>query len=785
MSNVTFKGGKPVSPNRVKRKTYWWKYLLMWFTGFLSAFVITAIVVGIMGVSFTAKELIGMTPLNVNDILQPGYQNYSVLELATTLSTKKFETLGDIYEVTPLPKKLLDEAINPVLKKELHFEYDWEELKTKPFQLPVEERAGVDTTESIDTYLGRALKEGVTIESFISEDHPDLLNLFLYPRNEDGTYDYEHPYTLADFIYADEDFFTNILNSVKVKDLITINEGDKLLEAIGDWSLQDFTQEQIDKLSIGLFLDTSSEDPLVQTLAAWTIGDLKDTSKFKKLKLYELIKIDESSPKMLITLQNYSIEELEGTNLYEVLTIDDVFNVTGNEFLTAIKDKTLNDLQDPDTILDLQIGQIFSSSSESSIVNKFATTTLREITGDDWFGSLELVDVYSAEEIADNKILSALIAKYPHLKFADLQDPDVLQTLTINDVLEPDQITGNSILEALKDTEIKDIGTEVDNLSLGTLLDIDMEDPSTPKLLITLASCTVSSLDDRLSHLTLGDVMDLSSYPNLDKPEVRDTEINDIDDLIDVMKKNLKLKDVIDIVTEGEDKSPAILIALKDVDLVDIADEVQKLKLGQLIDCSAHPLLGALSEVAILDGDAVLDKINNLKLNEMYTSSEMTGVMKIIWDKYQDGDGNGGEIAISALPTAISNLTIVELLEETMYEEGAKADTKVIDGKTYRKIKPVWWFLFTESGETFTTQEKYYVLKNGANYKIGPDGFEHFIANFTYHLNYETLNDLYNAEMIIIDDPSKLSTSIYFDGNWTTVGELKVYQFVNFCLGII
>lgn len=782
MSKITYKGGQPVYPQHTKRKTYWWRYLLMWFTGFLSAFVIVGITIGLMGVSFTAKELIGLTPLNIDDILQPGYQNYSVLELATTLSTKKFETLGDIYEVTPLPKKLLDEAVNPVLKEELHFEYKWDELKTKPFQLPVQEREGVDHTEAIDTYLGRALKEGVTIESFINQENfPEMLKLFLYPRNSDETYDYDHPYTLSDYINADDEFFNRILDSVRIRDLIEVKEGDRLLEAIADWSIKDFTMENVNNLSIGLFLDPDSTNPLIKTLSTWTIGMLQDESNFKKLKIAELVEVNEDTPKLLLALiaHDYTIEDLEGTNLYNVLTVEDVFDVTGNDFLEAIKTKTLAQLQDPDTILDLKLGQVFSSTGGSSIVDRFQDTTLREITEDEWLSSLRLVDIYSEDDINNSKILKALTTKYPEIKVGDLNNPAIIQTLTLADVLDDDQIAANSILTALKDVQINELGTEVDNMELGTLLDIDTTDPATPKLLITLATIKVNELNDRLSHLTLGDVMDLSAYPNLDNDEVKNTEINDIEDLVEIMKKHLKLKDVIDIVYSGDDKSPAILIALADVDLVDLADEVQKLTLGELIDCSTHPLLGALSDVAILDGDAVLAKINNLKLNELYTSDQMTGVMKIIWDKYQDGSGNGGEIAINDLPLAMANLTIVELLDETMYIEG---EDRIIDGKTYRKIKPVWWFLLTEEGETFSSTEKYYVLKNGLTYKIGADGFNNFIANFTYHLNNETLRDLYTANLINIENPSTLDVIIIYKGSYITVGDLTVSQFMNFFL---
>lgn len=821
MSRVTYKGGRPVGPQRVKHKSTWWRYLLMWFTGVVSAFIITGIVLAVLGVSFTAKELAGMAGQDISQILQPGYQNYSVLELVTTLSSKKFETLGDIAEVTPLPEKLLNDTINPMLDKELHFQYNWEELKTKPFKLPVDPRTGVDTEEDINTYLGRALKEGVTIESFINteEAHP-LLKLFLYPKDEDGNFIYDNPYTLADYINADDEFFNNIIASIKIKDVVDIDPSDRLLNAIGDWSITQLTQDEIDNLEIGLFLDPDSQNPLIFTLSSWTIGMLSNEDNFKNLKLGDLIEVTDTTPKMLITLisKEYTIGMLETTNLYNVLQVQDVFDCDDNDFLNALKEKYLSDLEDPETILKLKLGEIFTGG-DTSIVSKFSDTTLEEITEDGWFSNIKLIDIYTDEDRANNRILDALINNNEEVKFGDLSDPETIQALTLGDILDPDDIAantvltalqnysiselgpaidsltlaqvlseddiaGNSMLTALKDTPLNGMSEALNNLTVATALGIDTTQEDLEKILAAIGDWKISELEDKLPTLTWGQVMDLSPYPYLS--DLENVALKDAEDFIDVIKTKLKLSNIMDIYTEdtivdGEvhPKSPQILIELKDELLTDIPNKVQALTLSQLIDTSTHPLLEALSGVAILDGEAVLEAINGLKLNQIYTSEQIDGLMQIVWDKYENGN-----IAITDLPNAMSGLTLVELLADHLYD--TSEPQRIIDGVPYYRIKTMWWLLLTESGEHFSNQEMYYVLKNGKTYNI-ENGLVNCLNNFEYHMSHDSIRTLYEAKFINIDSAyvEKLETTVYYDGQFVKVGDLTIDQLANLCLSLI
>ena len=778
---ITLKGGKEVGAIRPRKRHMWWRYLLVWFSGILTAGIVTGAAVGITGAVLTTKEVITMFGGNPNDILRDDYQNISIIEMITTLSTKKFETLGDIDKVTPIAKKIFDENINPLLDKELHFQYDWEVLKIKPFEKSTSGRPAeeVDPDETLGEYMGRAIKEGVTLASFFGEEPPQLMKLFLYPKDDQGEFDYDNPYTLSTFINADSDFFDNIVNGIHIKDIVTIEDGDRLLEAIADWSINDFNQENINTLSIGLFLDPDSENPLIQKLSTFTIGELTEEN-LKALKIADLITVSEETPKMLLALieLDYTIGDLESTNLYNVLKVGQVFECEGNTFLSAIEDKYLADLEDEDTILDLKLNEIFNTESTTSIVARFGDMTLREVTGDNFLSDIKITDAFSEEDIEANILLSALVRDNPDVKLSDLSDYEIIQNLYISDVISSEQISGNHILESLvnNNTQVKDLGSAIDNLTLGEILEIDS---GSNKLLQSLANTPINDLDSHLSNLTIGEVMEIEEGSYLDHDEIKNASINDLDGLVQAMKNNLKLKDVIDIVTEGENKSPQILIALMNTKLADLSDTINTLTLGEImtIDENSHPILSALSNVAILDSEAFNERLNNLMLCDIYDRDQCDGVLGVIWD-----NNNNGQILISDLPDAMNNLTLVELLADKIYVEG---QDKVIGGVTYKRINNTWWYLLTEEGETFTAEEEHYVLKKGLTYTMS--GMEQLVVNFNYHISSESIKNLYEADFIIIDETNvpKLEIVVNYHGTSMKIGDMTISQFVNYCLEIV
>ena len=1126
MSKVTLKNGKKFDGYNPPKKKMWWRYLLTWFGGFLSAFLVAGIVALIITTAFSSKEVLTMFGLDPNAILQPYYQGMSILRLATTLPTLKYETLGDIYQITPMIKDVFENTINPILEKEIHFEYNWDEICTKPFKLPVDDRedGSVDTSEELSSYLGRAIKEGVYLKDFITDTVPALVNLFLYPKDDSGEFDFNDPYSLMDYIDADSNFFNRIMDSIKIKDVIDNPYDYPLLReegGIGGWTLNMFTDENINGLSLGLFIDENSTDPLMVELRQWTVGELKNSTKFddlslglfigdttdpimakvatwtvgkvkqgisvedfddsqlsafidsttdplliklseynvgqlrsgsfvddlnlglligdtddkflqyvsdwtvgqlkggaeslindicldlflpsdsedkliqylstlkiidiknpetfKNIKLADIIPVNDSTPLIIkeIVKDGHTIKWLEETNLYEVFTVGQVFDVTGNTLLGALSDTKLADLEKEETILNLTLGQVLPSTDPDSIVYKFSDKTLSELKNLDVF-NITLGEIYSAEQIAANSILKALGAD---TKIGDLSDPNTLTRLHLGDILTD---TSNPIINALKDYTIDEIPSKINTLTLGTLIDvtapgtpqilielkdsklntiasdinaltlgqilsIDTTDPNTTQLMKTLAGKTIDQLSDFLTHIKLGDVMDFTAYPNLDNDQVKNTEINDINDLIETLKDHLKLKDVVDIDTsspqilqtlkeeylnnlenkiseltlssfmnigptshpllkalggytldqlEGaipniklseimtitQEGSHPLLYALKDETIATlptaINEKVQGLKLEDILDIgpTSHPLLislagtslsgledaipniklgdlitvdsstpqliktliaqnatlsnlsskvtglklsdmvsigdgspqilKSLKDVYIFDGNALANKISNLQLKDIYTFDSIDsvgGVFKYLWDQ------SNGELTVDQIPAAVNDLPLTTLLEEYMYiddvtiakykdvETGVYYNyDQLIDDHThsptghnvtmYKRIDAIYWFLLTESGETFDSNTKYYVLGNGANYTIG-SGLGNITTNFSYHIQNETLYELYDAGLL---DTSTLQRSAlnkqFIDPNSysiKTVGNLTMSEFLAICIQFI
>lgn len=1028
MSKVTLKDGNKLDNYTPVRKKMWWRYLLVWFSGLLSMLIILGVTALIMTTSFTSGEVLTMFGVNVNAVLQPYYQGMSILKLATTLPTLKYETLGDIYQITPMVKDVFENTINPILEKEMYFQYDWDEICTKPFNLPVQPRGdgSVDTSEDLSTYLGRAIKEGVYLKDFITGDVPALVNLFLYPKDEYGNFDFDDPYCLMDYISAGRDFFDNILNSVKVKDFIDNPTGDPLLEHIGEWSINDFDDEHINSLTLGLFIDPSTTDPLMQEISTWTVADLKAGNKFNSLtlglflnqestdpfiqeisawtvgdlkqgdvidnlsislfldpdstdpiiqklgtltikdlkddetiknlfmslKLSEVVEVDSSTPQIFVTLinKNYTINDLLSGNLYSDLTIGDVFDTTDNRLLEALKDVSLNDMEDEDTILNLKLGDVLpTTSGGDSIIDKFADKSLSELSNLD-IHDIKISDIFSSTEINSNKILKALVTSNPNLSIGDLTDVTVIQSLKLGDVLTDEQIAESKILSALvdldcsisqlpskidtltlgdvlgidstslgvprilkvlADTQIKDLTNKVNTLTLSEMVDIDVDDPDTPLLMKTLADKTIDELNAYLPHIKLGDVMDFSAYPNLDNDTVKNTEINDFGTLIDTLKEHLKVKDVVDIDLD-DPNTPKLLKTLAEEFLTNLPERLNALKINEIMEISAtshpllkalgnysfselegviptltlgdiieisstsHPLLKALQlvslsnlegtiptlelgdlitidsnspkvlqslahtslsnfsssisnltlselvdidttdpntpqilialkDVKILDGTSLTNKISNLKLNDIYKESDCSGIFKYLWD-----DNNSGDLLITNIPSAVNNLPLVKILEDYIYIDDvneAKYYDEIDDvyysysqltpsGLSpsghevieYKRIQPIYWFLLTDSTETFTSDEKYYVLGNGFDYTIN-SGLENLTLNFTYHMQTETLYDLYDSGVL---DSSVLSRTDldkqFMDPNAHTirvVGNLTMSEFLAICIQML
>lgn len=809
MEDVTLKGGKKIpKASRKVKKAAWWKYLLTFLGGL--TFGVGSVVggVAIAGTVMKSSDVIKMIGMNPNEILGSDYRNLSILQMVQKLATTKIETLGDIDNITPIIGKTFNERINQLLIDNLHYEMNWEELKIKPFQTSTSGRPAseVDPNETLGEYIPRALKNGITLASFLDPEGEasGIERIFLYPKDSGGEYLINSPYCIND--YLQDGFIDSLKNNIKIGDVVENVNDNPFLAQMADWGINEFSDSKIqNELLLGpLFSGMSEEEkdqnPIVNALESWTISDLTDFDNILSLRLEEVIDL-RTATGFMGSIKTKTLNEIKNPSFINTIPLSEVFpDATGLLKVVADKGCTVGDLNDSDTVLDLQIQEIFADLSSDNLLYKFREKTLNEISEMD-VSELKLTDIYDVSDIEANHILNAIYNANHDVSIGDLSNfstfesiaigdlyPDSsnnvvsalitsgatignLETkingLTLNDLVEcdnPDSTLGR-LLNAIGSSTLSTLGSSIDGLKVSQLVDIDETDPNTPQILIVLKEqeVEVDEVASFMSNLTAKDIIKIGG-PEDPLYGIKDVSVTNSNDLITGLKNNLTLKDVVDIDLESPN-TPQVLKSLAGTTLSSIGDVLKTLTLDQVIhiDESSPQILQSLKNTVVFgQTDNLETRLVNLKFKDYFTSSDCSsGILKVLWD-----NSDGGDFLISQISTKINDLKLVDILEDKIYET---------DGVT---IKKSWWYLLTEEGETFTSEQKYKVLKNGALYKLSD--LDKLITNMEYHVNNETIRDLYEAQLINITDPSKLDRVIVYHGESVMVGDLTISQVLNY-----
>ncbi len=366
MSEVTLKDGQQVKQKKHKKKHYWWRYLLTFFGGFL--FCLGAIGGGaaIFATVLSTRDVAKMAGVPADKYLASTYLDDTLLNSIMRIADHKFENLGDIEDISPYIKTLIEDLNTDVLEPNLHFSLDWNELKTKPFT-----KAEDDTvTVTLADYIPKAFKDGIKLVSFVGdgtgENLDKVMKYFLYntSRDADGNIVYGNAYSLTDII--DNDVFNTKMDDMRIKDIADLDDS-PFSAQMGDWTIKDFSNnpdEKIKTLKIGLLFseEEASDNPLIQTLRGkidayhcnscdkdyaeseleaghkcpvhhttlsvtqkdWTIKALTNFENINNLKINQILDVSESSG-LLNSIQNYKIRDLQNSNFVDSLLIKDIF----------------------------------------------------------------------------------------------------------------------------------------------------------------------------------------------------------------------------------------------------------------------------------------------------------------------------------------------------------------------------------------------------------------------------------------------------------------------------
>jgi len=817
MGEVHIKEGVKIPQKKVKKKHYGWRFCLTFLGGMVFSILAIGGTAAVFGTVTPAKNVVSMFGGNPDELLGIDYQDDSILQLVMKLSSKKFETLGDINDVTPIVKKTIDETINPLLEEQIHYEFIWDELKIKPFSIsnsgrPVDE---VDPNETLGDYIGRAIKEGVSLASFMGDVNQinNVLKLFLFPTTNEPdqplSFDLEHPYSLSDFINGDSSFFNNIIDKIRVGDVIS-TEGDAFLSQLQYWKISDFTSEKLMTLKLGpLFTQEQiNSNILLKTISEknWTLADISDSNNLKTLKVSELLDMANASS-IVLAISNYTLNDLMTKDLATMLKVSDVYPNATSGIMYTLRDSIISDLSKPETFMSLKVGDILTNLQQSDMLYSFKDKTLTELQSTS-LNDIKIKDVFSQNEINDNPILKALVQKDPEITLGSLSNYETISSLKISDLLSSSDIENNFVLKALalKNTTVGSLSNDINALKLGEVIDISDEpttsikykivtalgeypfcsvadhfdelllnqifdiNSSSPIVLQALASTSLSDLPNALDNLTFGQVLDIAPGSAFDKDAIKNASISDAAAFEEILKANLTLGDLVDI----DASSPGILSFLKDTTLNNISNKISTMTLGDIltIDASSPQILKSLSTVLLFGSSNNLESaLSNLKFNQVYTADDCSdGIMKILWD-----NSSGGDFLISDLSNQIKLLRLIDILADTIYED---------PNASKKKVTKTWWFLLTEEGETFAEEEKYYVLKNGANYTL--DDMNHIVTNMEYHMKNESLFSLIDANFITIDATKAYKLELPFPQDPTRkIGDLTISEFANFCLSLM
>ena len=811
-----------VNEPKPRKKRIGWKIFLGWFGGFIAGI---GLIVGGVFITLSvlkASQVVQMIGLNPNDILGPDFQNASILNLITHVTTTKFNNLEQINYVTPMVEKLIVETVNPVLDEKLHFTIDWEEIKTVPFKSDNPEE------EVIGTYLERVMMNNIKIINFIEnpEDLKNIYNYFFYDvtRDADGNVVYDSegnvtinkddPFSLKDYM-SGTSLFDGILDYIKIGDVMTVSESSsQLIKTIASWKISD-VQDKFNTLTIGqLFTDEEiAANKLLQAVQNWKISDFSDSSKFDSLTIGDIVDVtDPSTSAMIIRIQDVTVGELKTGAFVDSLHLSDIFgsDPTGVSFLDVLitKDYTVSDLSDPDKIMGITIEEIFPDLTSDDLLYNFKTYTLEEMADLDT-SELKVTDVFSEGYIGSNSFLTAVIADNPNCTIGQLLDYNQTISHIQLDELLPSSMFSNNILNAIKGYEIGNLGSAVNSLTLADIITIESGeedtikgklvaalgsytitevgdhfddltigdlisvDSSSPAVLKAIQNTALSDLESQISSLTIGNIIDIEEGSPLDKEAIKNASINS--DLVSLLSANLTLGDIMDIPTNA----PKILRALKDVVIDDIYVTIMGdgtnpgLTLGDMIDItsSSPMILQSLADAHLFGADADFEtQINNLKFKEIYSyDSSWPSIMKALWGD----ETTGGDFLISELDDRVADLKLLDVLGDQIYESDCV------------HITSTWWLLLKPEGEDASVEKIYANLGTAKNYTAGD--FSSLVNNLNYHMQNDSLFNLIDADFINVDTDkqAKLYVVITYKGESKRVGDLTISQFIDYCLTLV
>ena len=166
------------------------------------------------------------------------------------------------------------------------------------------------------------------------------------------------PTTIGDLV-NDNSLIDDTLNVLKIGDLVDMTGASKLMQSIATWTIADLKDEsKLMGLKIGDIIDTTGSSKLMTALSGYTLAQISDGSAMNTIRIGDLIDIDPNN-KLLNAIAATSVSGLDAK--ISSLKIGDIFTIdeSSDPVLRCLKDATINNLETK--MASLTIEKVFAS----------------------------------------------------------------------------------------------------------------------------------------------------------------------------------------------------------------------------------------------------------------------------------------------------------------------------------------------------------------------------------------------------------------------------------------